>query len=112
MVYKSYRAEALFGVNFNENQKDVLSYSISSFARIIEDNDAAPGWWYLNEIIVEAFWVQYKCNPTDRVKVICARLISKGSKKAFQDLEEFKGRNPGRYTVHVQKDSGRIEIKE
>jgi hypothetical protein len=110
LVYNRYRAEALFAINFNKIQKPVLLYGISSFARIVEkDNNTAPGWWYLNEVITQLFLPRYR---KEKVKSITARLRSDGSKKAFRELLEFKGRNPGRYIVNIQGDSGTIEIRE
>lgn len=107
LVFHLCRPEALFGINFNSKQDPVESYSISSFARIIEkDINTAPGWWYLKEIIEKVLLPTcYK----GEVKRVCARIESVGGKKTFEDLKKS---SPTDYTIVVGGNSGTVEVKK
>jgi hypothetical protein len=109
LIYNGCRAEALFGINFNEDLVPHISYNISSFARIIKkDSYAAPGWRYLDELIIESLSGRAR---SEGVRFITARLKSEGGKRAFLDLQEFKIRSPGQYKIaYVESNSGRIDI--
>ncbi len=108
LVYHYNRLEALFGINFNKNQNPVVSYSISSFARIIEkDKDAAPGCWYLKEIIEKVLLPT--CHK-EEVNIISARLKCRGGKKAFEELAEITSADAD-YIIDVEEYSGKITVK-
>jgi len=111
LVYHKGRAEALFGIDFTiRTNWGIKFHTIPSFARIIEkDQDAAEGWWYLKEMIEQR--LRSRCRR-ERVKIISARLKTKGGKKVFNELFcELKKRTPVDYTIVVEGDSGRIETK-
>lgn len=105
LVFHIYRPEALFGINFNKNQTPAISYSISSFARTIEnDINTAHGWWYLKEIIEKILLPECRIQ---KVRNVSAYLTSTGGEKAFEDL---KMRTPADYTIVVKDNSGKIEV--
>jgi len=60
----------------------------------------APGWWYLQEMISKIF-------RPEGIKIVWARLESKGSQNAFKEL---KCRNPE--AVNIQNKSGTIEVEK
>ena len=74
------RPEALVAVIFS--RKDTASETAISLGRILpKDNKAAPGWWYIREVI---------CNecPSRAVNIVIARLESNGGRNSFKCLEE------------------------
>ena len=73
------RPEALFAVFF-DRASNAYEATIS-FARIvIKDKYAADGWWYVFEAVNHAM------RPRG-VKIVQAHLETKGSRKAFADLQ-------------------------
>ena len=95
LVFNKSRKEALFGINFNPT-RDRSLVNLSSFARIIKKDGAAPGWRYLEEMIEGQLFQR------PEIKKIYARLKTPGGVKAFENLKlEFRGD----YTVDVEKDS-------
>ena len=73
------RPEALFAVHF-DRASNAYEATIS-FARIIlKDKNAADGWWYVFEAVNHAM------RPRG-VKIVQAHLETKGSRKAFTDLQ-------------------------
>ena len=73
------RTEALFAVHF-DRASNAFEATIS-FARIIlKDQYAADGWWYVFEAVNHAM------RPRG-VKIVMAHLETKGSRKAFADLQ-------------------------
>lgn len=98
------RSEALMAVTFNYNGKpEWVALSLARF--IPKDANPAPGWRYLEELI------RRELHPKG-IKVMVARLKSRGGKQAFDDLSdnypdsvEFSN---GSAVVHLQRVCARL----
>jgi|GEM_PF-6324763 len=92
------RPEALFAVHF-DRASNAYEATIS-FARItLKDQYAADGWWYVFEAVNRAM------RPRG-VKIVQAHLETKGSRKAFADLQ---ARFP--YAVNIIGSLGTIDLE-
>jgi len=92
------RPEALFAVHF-DRASNAYEATIS-FARIIlKDRYAAAGWWYVFEAVNHAM------RPRG-VKIVHAHLETKGSRKAFDDLQ---ARFP--YAVNITGILGTVDLE-
>lgn len=92
------RPEALFAISFDQERNE--SEATISFARIIlKDKYAAEGWWYVFEVLNHAI------RPRG-IKIVQAHLETKGSRKAFTDLQS---RFP--YAVNIFGSLGLVDLE-
>lgn len=88
LVSANGRDEALFGINFNTLQNPSVSYEISSIGKIIEEQ--IDVWRHIKVLLEDK---QHGLIPKclkNGVKIINARISSKGGKRAFDDLANSK----------------------
>ncbi len=94
------RPEGLVAITFSLNNNP--SETAISLGRLLpKHKKAAPGWWYLREVICNEF-------PPRAVRIVKARLESPGGRKSFKCLEE---RYPSAVSVTDDELSATVKVE-